>query len=146
MKLKYIFIIVLFVVIIGVIIYLNTLGNAAFVIKLNWGINLPNSDKMIYYIDSGPSFNGDGEYYTVLEYKSKNSIKKLDNVAWVNEKNTNIENKIDIILSGLKVKKENYPNFNNNYRYYYSKKEDSSEIFIINSTNDNKLYIIENIF
>lgn len=128
-----------------ILTYLNTFGNGAFVIKMNWGINLPNSDKTIYHIDDGPSFLGDGERYTILEYKSHDNIKKLDKIDWLNKKDIDFESKIDTILSNLKVKKDYYPKYNSSCRYYYLKVEDNSEIFIINVVEDNKLYIVESI-
>ena len=146
MKLKQIIVILLAVIIIMITVCFNTLANDGFLIRLNWGINLPNSDRTIYYIDSNPFFNGDYEAYKILEYKTKNKIAKLNNIKWIAKKDTIIEEKINSILSGLKVKEENYPSFNSNYRYYYLKEEDSSELFMINQPNDNKLYVIENTY
>lgn len=109
-------------------------------VNMNWKINLPREYEEIYYTDSGPSFHGDGERYSVFKYETLNEINNV--VEW-REKN-NIEPFVMSILGRLEVPKEYYPDFNDDFRYYYEMKEDRSEIYIILNSRLKKVYIVEN--
>ncbi len=110
------------------------------IINSNWNINLPREYEEIYHTDSGPSFHGDGERYAIFQYENLDEINSL--LEWEN-KNDYVEPRIKEILDNLEVSKEYYPDFNNDFRYYYKIKEDRSEIYIILNSKLKKVYIIE---
>lgn len=112
-------------------------------ININWKINLPREYEEIYYKDSGPSFLGDGERYSVFQYKT---LDEISNVIEWKIKDDDIEHYATKILETLEVPKEYYPDFNDNFKYYYKVEEDKYKIYIILNSNLKKVYILENIF
>ena len=84
-------------------------------INMNWNLNLPRNYEEIYYKDSGPSFNGDGERYSIFKYENLEEINDL--IDW-QDKNNSIEISMVSILRKLKVPEEYYPNYNNSNFYY----------------------------
>lgn len=113
------------------------------IINSNWELNLPRNYEEIYYKDSGPSFNGDGERYSIFQYENLDEINNA--IEW-KDKNSSIEINIVSVLRGLEVSEEYYPDFKTNFKYYYYMKEDNSKIYIILDTNLNKVYTVEDIF
>ena len=91
------------------------------VLKINWGIDLPSSSEKIYYKEHNVSL-GDGEYYMIFQY----------------EKNQKEE-----ILKMLEVEETYWINFNDEYLYYFSEKEDHSKLYIIWNQKDMLVYILE---
>lgn len=112
-------------------------------INMNWNLNLPRNYEEIYYKDSGPSFNGDGERYSIFKYENLEEVNYL--IDW-QDKNNSIEINMISILRKLEVPEEYYPNYNSNFKYYYYMKEDNSKIYMILDINLNKFYIVEDIF
>lgn len=112
-------------------------------INMNWDINLPREYEEVYYKDSGASFLGDGERYSVFQYKS---LDEINNVIEWKIKEDNIEHHVTKILENLGVPTDYYPDYNNNFKYYYKTEEDRSEIYIILNSSLKKVYIVENIF
>ncbi len=112
------------------------------IININWKINLPREYEEIYYTDSGPSFHGDGKRYSIFQYES---LDEINNILDWKTRNDNIEQPIINILEKLEVPKEYYPNFNDEFKYYYNIEEDRSQIYIILNSNLKKVYIVENI-
>ena len=112
-------------------------------INMNWNLNLPRNYEEIYYKDSGPSFNGDGERYSIFKYENLEEVNYL--IDW-QDKNNSIEINMISILRKLEVPEEYYSNYNSNFKYYYYMKEDNSKIYMILDINLNKIYIVEDIF
>lgn len=102
---------------------------------------MPREYEEIYHTDSGASFHGDGQRYSIFEYKSLDEINSL--LEW-KHKNDNIKPFIMSILRKLEVPKEYYPDFNDDFSYYYEVQEDKSEIYIILNSSLKKVYIVEN--
>ena len=73
------------------------------IINSNWELNLPTNYEEIYYKDSGPSFNGDGERYSIFQYENLDEINSL--LEWEN-KNDYVEFRIKEILDNLEITKE----------------------------------------
>lgn len=114
------------------------------IININWSIKLPNSYKEIYSVDSGKSFHGDGERYHVFQYKRKDDIDlSLD---WEDNRNSEIEAEVKRVLNNLNVSNDNMPDFQSNYKYYITGKNDSSRIYLIFVPDTKILYIIEDIY
>ena len=135
--------IITFVMLIASVIITKEQNHYYHCINVNWNLDLPRNYEEIYYKDSGPSFNGDGERYSVFEYENLEEIK--DAIEW-QDKNSSIEIKMVSILRKLKVPEEYYPNYNSNCKYYYYIEEDNSKIYMILDINLNKIYIVEDIF
>lgn len=111
------------------------------IINSNWKINLPREYDEIYHTNSGASFHGDGERYSIFQYENLDEINSL--LEWEN-KNDYVEFRIKEILDNLEIPKEYSPDFNNDFRYYYEMREDRSEIYIILDSDLKGIYIIEN--
>lgn len=113
------------------------------IINMNWNINLPREYKEIFYIDSGESFLGDGQRYSIFQYNTLDEINST--IEW-KDKDDYIEDYVVDILEELEVSKEYYPDFGSDFKYYYKMNEDKSKIYIILNSNLKKVYIAENIF
>lgn len=111
-------------------------------INKNWKIDLPREYKEIYYKDSGPSFLGDGERYSVFQYETLDEINSA--IEWEN-KGDGIEIHAENILRSLEVPKEYYPNYYYDLKYYNNQEEDSSQIYIILNSHLKRVYIVEDI-
>lgn len=138
-------IIVVFIFTIGVKTYsfINEKSNYINTIESNWGISIPDEYSRIYSIDSGDSILGDGERYSVFKYQANSQIDI--EVNWEEKKSFFIENSVSAISKSLKVKEEYKLNFEEEYKYFYNKEEDSSEIYMILFEKSNLLYVIEDI-
>lgn len=112
------------------------------IINRNWEINLPREYEETYYKNSGESFLGDGERYSVFKYKT---LSEINNVLEWKNKDNNTEQHVSEILKNLEVSKEYYPDFNDNFKYYHKTKEDNSRIYIILNSSLQKVYIVEHI-
>lgn len=143
-KFIYVGVLLFIIIIIFVFSYIQINKSYTRIIDTNWSIKLPNSYKKIYYIDSGASFHGDGERYTILKYTKEDDINK--SVNWKNVKDKSIETEINKVLSTLNVPIENMPNFQSNYKYYTTVKDASSKIYLLFFNDTEKLYIIEDIY
>jgi len=139
-----IIILLVIVLIITVLFYGNINKPYIEIINLNWSIELPNSYKEIYSIDSGASFHGDGERYHIFEYDNKIDVEIPLNLE--SNKNIAIESAIEKVLNNLNVAQVNRPNFECEYKYYSKKMDDSSKIYLIFETNTKRLYVIEDIY
>lgn len=111
------------------------------ILNSNWDIKLPREYKEIYYKDSGVSFLGDGEKYSIFQYSSLDQIK--DTIEWKNSNNDEIEDFAAKILNDLDVPKEYYPEINDNFLYYKIIRDDKSQMCIILNEKLKKAYILE---
>lgn len=114
------------------------------IINMNWSIKLPSSYKEIYSIDSGASFQGDGQRYHILKYDGEDDLNLALN--WENNKNEYMETSVQKVLNTLNVSKGNMPDFQDNYKYYTKILKDNSKIYLIFFTDTKKLYVIEDIY
>ncbi len=83
-----------------IIAYVNTIGNYAFLIGLNWAIKLPNADKNIFDTDSGPSFWGDGVRYSIFQYNTKWKLQRIKELCTYS-KDVQVEKQIQELLEEL---------------------------------------------
>lgn len=111
----------------------------------NWHIRLPKGGNEIYYTTGEPSFHGDGSRLSVYEYDDEEIIDS--SFDWKDNKNTNMEDKINDILKILdgynNVPKEYIPDLKKSYKYLTKSKDDNSDIYLIYITGENKIYVIE---
>jgi predicted heme/steroid binding protein len=135
--------IVITVLIVGVSInrYISEHNKYSRILKMNWKIELPDKYKEIYSLDSGPSFHGDGERYHIFGYE--NNINISSSLEWRDGKDSALEENVKDILGKLEVSEENIPDLQKSYKYYYKLADDSSRIYIIFSSNLNRVYVVE---
>jgi len=133
-------IIVLVTFTIGFYKYMCNYMNTAKTFELNWGIILPNDFNEEYYIDTGASFHGDGQRYSV--FKGNNFLTSLKT-----EKNEELENEISNLYVSLDVPKENQIDFSHTYGWtkVLQKDDDRNYIYCIFDKETNKFYFYENI-
>lgn len=115
-------------------------------IRNSWNMDLPDEDIEKSYIEQA-GWNGDGEYYYILEYKTKEKIEKLKkNIQWKDGKNEEVEKSIDAILQKLNVHQDIFPDYND-YQYLYKVRYDNSKLYIIYKQIEEKviLYVIKDI-
>lgn len=89
------------------------------------------------------SLNGDGERYHIFEYKSNNEINNLP--FWQDGPNNYVQIKIAKVLNNLKVDKKYFPDFKQNYKYYFVERYDHSKLYLIYDSKKKRIYIIEEI-
>lgn len=135
--------------IIGILFYLFSRYTTE--INLNWNINIPIEDELIYYKDNledgNVNFLGDKLSYAVLKYKNPKKINKLTSINWIFNKNEKLEKKILDVIDKIEVDDKYKIDFTKNYQYFY--KEDRSNEFVVNYIimlyykENNIIYIVE---
>lgn len=110
------------------------------VVSSNWSIDLPNNYKEVYHTSEGPSFHGDGDRYTVLQYEKNDAIKNA--LEWQLQSGP-IEKDIITIIDSLNVPSIYYPEIHLEYKYFYKIDNDNSELYILFDEVNNKIFIIE---
>lgn len=119
------------------------------VIYENWNIRLPQNGEEIYYTDSGDSFHGDGIRYSVYKYSSGEIV---DNAfQWNDKKDKNMEEEIKEVVENLKeedgeISEEYKINFSKRYEYIRKDKDDNSKLYLIHIIDENRIYVIEDIY
>lgn len=125
---------------IGFYKYMCNYKSTAKTFELNWGITLPNDFKEEYYIDTGASFHGDGQRYSI--FTGNNFLTSLKE-----ENNEKLESEISNLYIVLNVPKENQIDFSHQYSWtkIYQENDKSSYIYCILDKEINKFYFYENI-
>ncbi|TCK98176.1 hypothetical protein EDC19_0594 [Natranaerovirga hydrolytica] len=115
-------------------------------IEYNWGIQLPEGYKKIYYLDSGSGFLGDGIRYNVFEYEEGIPQNAMEDFRY--GKNTNFEEKIEEYLISLEVPTEEVLDFSQEYNWYMIKNESDprERAYIIYVTEESRVYMIEELY
>ncbi len=114
------------------------------IIHINWSIDISDISKdyeEIYSTDSGASFHGDGERYHIFQCTNSDEI--LQWLNWTSNKNDEMEAEVAEILEPLHIPKEYLPDFQENYQYFATTKEDHSRIYFIFVPDTKKLYVVE---
>jgi len=137
---KYRIIILIILVLILILLYQNTIGSYMFAIKLNWNIEIPKPNNIIYIKEKEPSFHGDGQSYYVLEYNIKKAKELKSNIMF-HEGEQWVEEEVLKIIDYMQIPREFYPDLKKEYVYYMVKSKDSSALYLLYL--DNKLYIVE---
>ena len=124
-----------------VFIALNLMKNyftTAKTFKYNWKITIPSDLEEEYYTDSGPSFFGDGERYSVF-----NGSKFI--MDFNSNKNQELEQRIGELNNKLNIPKENQIDFSHKYvwKKITDKEDERDELFIIYDYELNKYYFYE---
>lgn len=118
------------------------------VIYENWQVRLPEGGKEIYYKSSEASFHGDGQRYSVYEYDNKDIISNA--FDWQDKKDENMEKEINEIFERLKedmkTSEEYNIDFNKKYKYIRKIEYDNSHLYLIYIIDENRIYVIEDIY
>lgn len=106
--------------------------------EFNWGITIPSDLKEEYHVDSGSSFGGDGERYSIFD-GSKFII------DFNNEACQELEQRISELNDKLNIPKENQINFSHKYvwKKITNMDDERDELFIIYDYELNKYYFYE---
>lgn len=121
--------------------------------RMSWGLEVPRPNQSKSVIDNDPSFNGDGEFFTISTYSEKKIDSFIKNKSF-KEVDENSLIKLDGYISnfddGLKsIRGENnylHDNpviFKLGDLYYYKKKDDGSYIFAVLNIEHRILYTLE---
>ena len=138
---KYFKIIILLLIIMIVLVMLNIMREYLTVSKLlelNWNITIPSDLKEEYYIDTGSSFHGDGERYSIF------SGSKLI-MNFNNQKDKKLEQKVYKSNKKLNIPKENQIDFAHEYVWekIVNRNDERDELYIIYDCELNKYYFYE---
>ncbi len=103
--------------------YIKNYMSVAKTFELNFGIILPSDFQEEYYIDTGPSFHGDGERYSVF---TGNSFL----TALTEEKNEDLEQTITELVKKLNIPKKEQINFQHKYAWVKITKKDDERNYL----------------
>ena len=114
----------------------------AWVVSLNWRLDLPPERACLYEADSGASFGGDGERYHVLEYGSGSGLEAaLEREA---EPLAPEEGAVTAILDGLSVPADRRPDYGDCRWFTASRPEDARDrLYLLANSGGTRLYVIE---
>ncbi len=142
---KKFFLIIFTLFIIGILFYL--FSHYTMEINLNWDINIPIEDKLIYYEDGKDeddiNFHGDGRNYVVLEYNDERKIEKLSKINWISGKNKEVEIKALEVIEAIEVDNQYIIDFTKDYQYFYKEINKTNFIIIFYHKENNIVYIVE---
>lgn len=133
---------VLLIFLILLLIYMCTFGNPFFEIRMNWGIKLPNADKVVYESDTCSKPYIICATYMSVRYKSNRKIKKLNTINWKTDKDVAMENRILKELNDVVIDEKYMINFVEEYWYYQIINHDD-QLFLVYFPKSKMLYIIE---
>ena len=105
------------------------------IIQANWKMQLPDGGKELYHADTGDSFHGDGEKYTVLQYENTEDISEFLNwrsddgtgTLYTNSYSEFAENCLNII----DVPQKERPDYEECVYSYRERETDSSELLLV---------------
>lgn len=118
-------------------------------IQKNWEIKLPDGETEYYHADTGSSFHGDGEKYTVFQYENTEDVSTL--VNWTEDEGTvtRYENSYsefaENCLNTIDVPKEERPDYEECVYWYRERKTDFSELLLAYDEGKEQLYVLESV-
>lgn len=118
------------------------------VLRANWNLTLPDRCREVYEIDSGASFQGDGERCHVFSFEDADAVAETL-TAWAGEAGraaggTGIAETAEEILTGLAVPAEERPNYENSQYWFTVGTDDSrDQILVFLDRGAGKLYVVE---
>lgn len=108
----------------------------------HWDIQIPSEWEEIYYIDSGSSFHGDGERYSIYENVSGGSIWD-SSIPFLKGSNDDVLADIQFVMEALAVVEEKQPDFTKPYVWARLSKEGGDYLVILFVPEENMLYLAE---
>lgn len=112
----------------------------AIILNLNWNISLPPGYKVLYEKETETNFLGDGIRYHIFQYNRSPQVQNTGD--WDEEFKQ--QETVQELLKKLKVKKENWPDFNNSISYSIIQ-EDNSKLYMFFDSSRNCIYVLEDI-
>ena len=119
------------------------------VLKVNWGIELPETGVKEIFAYSTPSFHGDGIRYHVLDYPIGNENKRIQNAVFQVDKLLNGAQPteaqiiyVEQLLEQIDVKDDVIPDWKK-CSLVYLKQQGGSELFLFYRSGTGTLYIVE---
>jgi len=130
--------IVLFAGLFGMYNFMKNYMSTAKTFKYNWGIIIPNDFKEEYYTDTGASFGGDGERYTI--YSGTKFTMDFNT-----ENNEDLEDTIKSMYEQLNIPKDKQIDFSHEYQWKKINDRDDKRdvLYIIYDQELNKYYFYE---
>lgn len=121
--------------------YMSEYMNVAKTFELNWGIVLPSDFKEEYAVNTGVSFHGDGERYSV--YSGMSFLTSLED-----SKNELLEEEVNNLYNALNISEEYRINFAHQYSWkkIYQKDDERNYLYCIFDEETKRFYFYENIF
>lgn len=122
----------------GMYNFMKNYMSTAKTFKYNWGIIIPNDFKEEYYTDTGASFGGDGERYTI--YSGTKFTMDFNT-----ENNEDLEDTIKFMYEKLNVPKDKQIDFSHEYQWKKINDRDDKRdvLYIIYDQKLNKYYFYE---
>lgn len=122
----------------GMYNFMKNYMSTAKTFKYNWGIIIPNDFKEEYYTDTGASFGGDGERYTI--YSGTKFTMDFNT-----ENNEDLENTIKFMYEKLNIPKDKQIDFSHEYQWKKINDRDDKRdvLYIIYDQKLNKYYFYE---
>lgn len=119
------------------------------IIQANWEMKLPTGGKELYHADTGASFHGDGEKYTVFQYESAEDVSGL--VDWTEDEGTGTryENSYsefaENCLDTIDVPQKERPKYEECVYGYRERETDFSELLLAYDKKKERLYVVESV-
>jgi len=122
----------------GMYNFMKNYMSTAKTFKYNWGIIIPNDFKEEYYTDTGASFGGDGERYTI--YSGTKFTMDFNT-----ENNEDLEDTIKFMYEKLNIPKDKQIDFSHEYQWKKINDRDDKRdvLYIIYDQELNKYYFYE---
>lgn len=122
----------------GMYNFMKNYMSTAKTFKYNWGIIIPNDFKEEYYTDTGASFGGDGERYTI--YSGTKFTMDFNT-----ENNEDLEDTIKFMYEKLNIPKDKQIDFSHEYQWKKINDRDDKRdvLYIIYDQKLNKYYFYE---
>lgn len=118
-------------------------------IQKNWEIKLPIGGRELYHADTGASFHGDGEKYTVFQYGSTEDVSTFLNWEKDEDTATRYENSYaefaEKCLDTIDIPSEERPDYEECVYWYRERETDFSELLLAYDDGKKQLYVIENV-
>lgn len=118
-------------------------------IQKNWEMKLPDGGTEDYHADTGASFHGDGEKYTVFQYRSTEDVSAF--LDWKKDEDTATRYEdsyaefAEKCLDTIDVPSEERPDYKECVYWYRERETDFSELLLAYDDGKEQLYVIESV-
>lgn len=128
----------------------NSINSYTYVLKVNWGVELPKAGAKEIFAYTQPSFHGDGIRYHVIDYPIGNESKKIQDTTFQLEKMfldsshpTGEQIKtVEQLLEQIDVSEDVIPDWEK-CNLFFLTQEDHSELFLFYWSGTGTVYIVE---
>ncbi|NBK91305.1 hypothetical protein D5278_04785 [bacterium 1XD21-13] len=108
----------------------------------SWGIEISSQWQEVYYADSGASFHGDGEWYSIYENVSEVSIAELQ-IPFIKGKSDTMVEGLQFVTEALETESQNQPDLTGNFAWARLSKEDGSYLIFLFYPEEGRLYLAQ---